>query len=78
MAENVLIVAVTGRHAIVGMLENRGIRVSDILNDSAAEFLRLNDAAVCREIEGECVERTMQVSNLLACGSEREHATGLE
>jgi hypothetical protein len=48
MADSVTIIVLAGRHSFSGILENRGSRVLDLLNDLSTEFLRLRDITVHR------------------------------
>ena len=49
MADPVTIILVAGQHSYSGLLDNRGLRVLDILNDPGTEFLHLTKVAVHRK-----------------------------
>ena len=46
MADPVTIIVAAGQHSYSGLLDNRGLRVSDILNDPGTEFLRLTNVTL--------------------------------
>ncbi len=62
MADSVTILAVAGQHSLFGVLQNTGVRVIDVLNDPGTDFIRLEEAIVCRGIQGQCVERAPELT----------------
>ncbi len=57
MAERVSVLIVAGLHSFLGDVENRGVRVLDVLNDDHTAFIHLHDVAVFRGFQGECLKR---------------------
>jgi hypothetical protein len=57
MADRVSVLIVAGLHSFLGDVENRGVRVLDVLNDDHTAFLHLHDVAVFRGFQGECLKR---------------------
>jgi hypothetical protein len=57
MADRVSILVVAGLHSLFGELENRSLRVLDVLNDVSTSFLQLQDVTVMRGFHGERVKR---------------------
>ena len=46
MTDHVTILVICGQHSFAGKLDNRGLRVLDLLNDVSTEFLELSEVAV--------------------------------
>jgi len=46
MTEHVTILVICGQHSFAGKLDNRGLRVLDLLNDVSTEYLELSEVAV--------------------------------
>ncbi len=46
MSDPVTIIVAAGQHSYSGLLDNRGLRVSDILNEPGTEFLRLTNVTL--------------------------------
>ncbi len=57
MADRVSVLIVAGLHSFLGEVENRGVRVLDVLNDDHTAFIHLHDVAVFRGFQGECLKR---------------------
>jgi hypothetical protein len=57
MADRVSVLIVAGLHSFLGDVENRGVRVLDVLNDDHTAFIHLHDVAVFRGFQGECLKR---------------------
>ena len=57
MADRVSILVVSGLHSFFGEVENRGLRVLDVLNDVSTGFLQLHDVTVIRGFHGERIKR---------------------
>jgi hypothetical protein len=57
MADRATIFVVSAQHSFLGAIENRGLRVLEILNDLSSDYLDLHDVAVFRGLQGECVKR---------------------
>ena len=57
MADRVTILSVAGSHSFFGSIDNRGLRVLDVLNDISSDYLQLYDVAVLRGIRGELIEQ---------------------
>jgi hypothetical protein len=57
MAESAAILAVSSQHSFFGTIENRGLRVLEVLNDLSTDYLDLHDVAVFRGLHGECLKR---------------------
>ena len=48
MAERVATLVIAGQHSFAGLLDNRGLRVLELLNDASTQFLQLSEAVVHR------------------------------
>ena len=46
MTDRVTIIVIAGQHSFAGELENRGLRVLELLNDVSTEFLQLSEVVV--------------------------------
>jgi hypothetical protein len=56
MADRVSILVVAGLHSFFGEVENRGLRVLDVLNDASTGFLQLHDVTVFRGFHGDRIK----------------------
>ncbi len=55
MADRVSVIVIAGPHSFLGAIENRGLRVLDVLNDVRTDYLQLRDVTVRREIDGQSI-----------------------
>jgi hypothetical protein len=52
MADPVAVVVMAGQHSFFGGLENRGLRVLEVLNDVSSNYLQLHAVTVRRGLDG--------------------------
>jgi hypothetical protein len=57
VTNQVEILIVTGNHAFTGSVENRGLRILDVLNDASSQFLKLHEVSIYRGFDKTCVEQ---------------------
>jgi hypothetical protein len=62
MADRVPILTVSSQHSFTGTVENRGLRVLDVLNDVSSDYLELHDVAVRRGTHGQCIKQLPQAT----------------
>jgi hypothetical protein len=62
MADRVTILTVSSQHSFSGTVENRGLRVLDVLNDVSSDYLELHDVAVRRGTHGKCIKQLPQAT----------------
>ena len=55
MPHPVSVIVIAGPHSLQGTIENRGLRVLDVLNDVISDYLQLHDVTVRRGIDGTCL-----------------------
>jgi hypothetical protein len=60
MTNQVEILVVTGQHAFTGSVENRGLRMLDVLNDASTQFLKLHDVSIYRGFDKTCVRQVAE------------------
>jgi hypothetical protein len=53
MDEHVTALIIAGQHSFAGLLDNRGQRVLELLNDASTQFLQLNEVLVHRAFDSE-------------------------
>jgi hypothetical protein len=62
MADGVTIIVVAGQHSYSGLLDNRGSRVSDLLNDPGTQFLQLSKVTLHQKFFERVVESLPEVT----------------
>jgi hypothetical protein len=62
MADRACILVVAGLHSFLGEVDNRGMRVLDVLNGVGSGFIHLNNVAVFRGFNGECLEQIKEAA----------------
>jgi hypothetical protein len=60
VTNQVEILVVTGNHAFTGSVENRGLRVLDVLNDISSQFLKLHEVSIYRGFDKTCVQQVSE------------------
>jgi hypothetical protein len=55
MDDRTSVIVIAGPHSLLGTIDNRGLRVLDVLNDVRTDYLQLRDATLRREIDGMCI-----------------------
>ncbi len=64
MADPVTIILVAGQHSYSGLLDNRGLRVLDLLNDPGTEYLRLSKVTLHQKFFEWTIESLPEVTIL--------------
>ena len=62
MAENVPALIIAGQHSFACLLENRGQRVLELLNDASTQFLQLHEVLVHRAFESETKQQLREAT----------------
>jgi hypothetical protein len=57
MADLITAITIAGQHSFFGSIENRGLRLLEVLNDVNSNYLNLYDVVVRRGIQGECIDQ---------------------
>jgi len=60
MTNQVEILVVTGQHAFTGSVENRGLRMLDVLNDASSQFLKLHQVSIYRGFDKKCARQVSE------------------
>lgn len=60
MTNRVEILVVTGQHSFTGSVENRGLRILDVLNDASTQFLKLHDVSIYRGFDKTSIQQVSE------------------
>ena len=60
MTNQVEILVVTGQHSFTGSVENRGLRILDVLNDANTHFLKLHEVSIYRGFDKTCIQQVSE------------------
>jgi hypothetical protein len=60
VTNRVEILVVTGQHSFTGAVENRGLRILDVLNDANTQFLKLHEVSIYRGFDKTCIQQVSE------------------
>src|SRR5262245_17038236 len=57
MTSRVAILIISGQHSFSGSVENRGLRILDVLNEPSTQFLNLHNVSIQRGFDETSIQR---------------------